>query len=61
MALEIAREAAIAADPGKGSFDDPTADEVRRFQLHLIESGESICNRNAQGAKMRSDSYFLGC
>jgi hypothetical protein len=23
MALEIAREAPIAADPGKGSFDDP--------------------------------------
>jgi integrase/recombinase XerD len=23
-----------------------TPDEVRRFQLHLIESGSSICNRN---------------
>src|SRR5260221_13366365 len=23
-----------------------TPDEVRRFQLHLIESGTSICNRN---------------
>jgi integrase/recombinase XerD len=28
------------------SPDTATADEVRRFQLHLIESGESICNRN---------------
>jgi integrase/recombinase XerD len=26
--------------------DKATADEVRRFQLHLIESGASICNRN---------------
>jgi hypothetical protein len=26
--------------------DTAAADEVRRFQLHLIESGESICNRN---------------
>jgi site-specific recombinase XerD len=30
----------------KRSPDTATADEVRRFQLHLIESGESICNRN---------------
>ena len=28
------------------SPDTATADEVRRFQLHLIESGASICNRN---------------
>src|ERR1700748_2817183 len=28
------------------SPDTATADEVRRFQLHLIESGTSICNRN---------------
>src|SRR5438874_8036642 len=26
--------------------DTATPDEVRRFQLHLIESGASICNRN---------------
>jgi integrase/recombinase XerD len=30
----------------KRSPDTAAADEVRRFQLHLIESGESICNRN---------------
>jgi integrase/recombinase XerD len=30
----------------KRSPDTATADEVRRFQLHLIESGQSICNRN---------------
>lgn len=28
------------------SPDTATADEVRSFQLHLIESGASICNRN---------------
>ena len=28
------------------SPDTATADEVRRFPLHLIESGASICNRN---------------
>ena len=30
----------------KRSPDTAAADEVRRFQLHLIESGASICNRN---------------
>jgi integrase/recombinase XerD len=30
----------------KRSPDMATPDEVRRFQLHLIESGASICNRN---------------
>ena len=30
----------------KRSPDTSTPDEVRRFQLHLIESGTSICNRN---------------
>jgi hypothetical protein len=30
----------------KRSPDMATADEVRRFQLHLVESGTSICNRN---------------
>jgi hypothetical protein len=30
----------------KRSPDTATADEVRRFQLHLIESDTSICNRN---------------
>ena len=28
------------------SADTATPDDVRRFQLHLIESGLSICNRN---------------
>src|ERR1700738_875794 len=30
----------------KRSPDTATPDEVRRFQLYLIESGPSICNRN---------------
>jgi integrase/recombinase XerD len=30
----------------KRSPDTAIPDEVRRFQLHLIESGASICNRN---------------
>ena len=30
----------------KRSPDTATADDVRLFQLHLIESGASICNRN---------------
>ena len=30
----------------KRSPDTATADEVRLFQLYLIESGMSICNRN---------------
>jgi hypothetical protein len=30
----------------KRSPDTATADDVRLFQLHLIESGTSICNRN---------------
>jgi hypothetical protein len=30
----------------KRSPDTATPDEVRQFQLHLIESGMSICNRN---------------
>src|SRR6202163_3583112 len=30
----------------KRSPDTVTPDEVRRFQLYLIESGTSICNRN---------------
>jgi integrase/recombinase XerD len=30
----------------KRSPDSATAEEVRRFQLHLVESGASICNRN---------------
>src|SRR5215475_1980828 len=30
----------------KRSPDTATPDEVRRFQLHLLESGASICNRN---------------
>ena len=30
----------------KRSPDTATADEVRLFQLHLVEDGASICNRN---------------
>ena len=30
----------------KRSPDAATPDEVRRFQLHLVEGGASICNRN---------------
>ena len=30
----------------KRSPDSATADDMRAFQLHLIESGSSICNRN---------------
>ena len=30
----------------KRSPDTAAPDEVRQFQLHLIESGMSICNRN---------------
>src|SRR5579864_7408229 len=30
----------------KRSPDSATLDDVRRFQLHLAESGISICNRN---------------
>jgi site-specific recombinase XerD len=30
----------------KRSPDTATADDLRRFQLHLIETGHSICNRN---------------
>ena len=30
----------------KRSPDTATPDDVRRFQLHLVETGMSICNRN---------------
>jgi integrase/recombinase XerD len=30
----------------KGSPDRATAEDIRRFQLHLSETGVSICNRN---------------
>jgi hypothetical protein len=40
----------------KRSPDTATADEVRRFQLHLIESGASICNRNRIVTGVRSCS-----
>jgi hypothetical protein len=30
----------------KRSPDTATADDIRRFQLHLVEAGLSICNRN---------------
>jgi integrase/recombinase XerD len=37
----------------KRSPDTATPEEVRRFQLHLIESGASICNRNRIMTGMR--------
>jgi hypothetical protein len=37
----------------KRSPDTATPDEVRRFQLYLIESGTSICNRNRIMTGMR--------
>jgi integrase/recombinase XerD len=37
----------------KRSPDTATADDVRLFQLHLIESGASICNRNRVMTGMR--------
>ena len=30
----------------KRSPETATADDIRRFQLHLVETGMSICNRN---------------
>jgi integrase/recombinase XerD len=30
----------------KQSPDTATAEDIRRFQLHLSETGTSICNRN---------------
>jgi hypothetical protein len=30
----------------KRSPDTATVDDIRRFQLHLVEAGLSICNRN---------------
>src|SRR5947209_5872377 len=30
----------------KRSPDTATPDDIRRFQLHLVETGVSICNRN---------------
>jgi integrase/recombinase XerD len=41
----------------KRSPDTATPDEVRRFQLHLIESGSSICNRN----RIMTGVRFLFC
>ena len=37
----------------KRSPDTARPDEVRRFQLHLIESGASICNRNRIMTRVR--------
>jgi hypothetical protein len=39
----------------KRSPDTATPDEVRRFQLDLIESGTSICNRNRIMTGVRYD------
>ena len=35
----------------KRSPDTATAEDIRRFQLHLSETGTSICNRNRLGAR----------
>ena len=35
----------------KRSPDTATADDIRRFQLHLAESGISICNRIMTGVR----------
>jgi hypothetical protein len=40
----------------KRSPDTATPNEVRRFQLHLVESGMSICNRN----RIMTGVRFLG-
>jgi len=42
----ISKAASVFAAWLKRSPDTATPDEVRGFQLHLIESGTSICNRN---------------
>jgi Phage integrase, N-terminal SAM-like domain len=46
----------------KRSPDTATPDEVRRFQLYLIESGASICNRNRimTGVRFLSASRCVG-
>src|SRR5262245_35077672 len=37
----------LVAFPRGGRYlDIPTVDDIHRFQLHLAESGISICNRN---------------
>src|SRR5271165_4148026 len=41
----------------KRSPDTATADEVRLFQLHLVEGGASICNRN----RIMTGVRFLFC
>ena len=45
----------------KRSPDTATPDEVRRFQLYLIESGTSICNRNRimTGVRFFSASRYV--
>jgi integrase/recombinase XerD len=37
----------------KRSPDTATAEDIRRFQLHLAETGVSICNRNRIMAGVR--------
>jgi hypothetical protein len=39
--------------------DTATPDEVRLFQLHLIESGTSICNRNRIMTGVRAKSRAI--
>src|SRR5215472_8520412 len=41
----------------KRSPDTATADDIRRFQLHLVEAGISICNRN----RIMTGVRFLFC
>jgi integrase/recombinase XerD len=41
----------------KRSPDTATADDVRRFQLQLVEGGHSICNRN----RIMTGVRFLFC
>src|SRR5256885_8635045 len=60
VALEIARQAAIAADPGQGAFDDPALgqdDEFVQFvaldDLEHPTTGAGSRSRGAS-AKMRS-------
>ena len=45
----------------KRSLDTATPDDVRQFQLHLIESGTSICNRNRimTGVRFLSASRYV--
>jgi len=45
----------------KRSPDTATPDEVRGFQLHLIESGTSICNRTIWRPRFGTSRSPRGC